>query len=141
MTPIELTIAAIASYLCGSIPFGLVIAHVRKVDLRQVGSGNIGATNAARAVERGDPVRAELLMRRPAWKKLDWTSRVPVMIAVAQAHAQGSAADRAREVLADAEASARRGKKAQLRLPLLVRIATAYAEVGADADARRLAGI
>lgn len=46
-------LAVLAGYLCGSIPFGLVIAHVRKVDLRQVGSGNIGATNAARALGKG----------------------------------------------------------------------------------------
>ena len=43
----------LAGYLCGSIPFGLVIAHVRRVDLRAVGSGNIGATNAARALGKG----------------------------------------------------------------------------------------
>ena len=35
------------------MPFGLVIARARKVDLRSVGSGNIGATNAARALGRG----------------------------------------------------------------------------------------
>ncbi len=43
----------LVGYLCGSIPFGLVIAHVRRVDLRAVGSGNIGATNAARALGKG----------------------------------------------------------------------------------------
>jgi len=43
----------LVGYLCGSIPFGLVIAHFRRVDLRAVGSGNIGATNAARALGKG----------------------------------------------------------------------------------------
>ena len=43
----------LVGYLCGSIPFGLVIAHFRRVDLRSVGSGNIGATNAARALGKG----------------------------------------------------------------------------------------
>jgi glycerol-3-phosphate acyltransferase PlsY len=42
----------LAAYLLGSIPFGVVVAHFRHVDLRQVGSGNIGATNAARALGR-----------------------------------------------------------------------------------------
>ncbi len=42
---------AIASYLAGSIPFGFIIGKVVKgVDLRQLGSGNIGATNAGRVL-------------------------------------------------------------------------------------------
>ncbi len=37
------------AYLLGSIPFGLVLARVfAKADVRQAGSGNIGATNVAR---------------------------------------------------------------------------------------------
>jgi len=40
----------IAAYLIGSIPFGLLLARLAgKGDLRKVGSGNIGATNALRA--------------------------------------------------------------------------------------------
>ncbi len=38
------------AYLLGAVPFGLVVARrVAQVDVRQVGSGNIGATNVARA--------------------------------------------------------------------------------------------
>ena len=39
--------------LAGSIPFGVVIARSRGVDIQQVGSGNIGATNVARSVGKG----------------------------------------------------------------------------------------
>jgi acyl phosphate:glycerol-3-phosphate acyltransferase len=39
---------SIAAYLIGSIPTGLLIASTRGIDLRQNGSGNIGATNVLR---------------------------------------------------------------------------------------------
>lgn len=49
----EFALWAVA-YLLGSIPFGVVVARLRGgVDLRQVGSGNIGATNVLRAVGKG----------------------------------------------------------------------------------------
>src|SRR5262249_52987819 len=41
-----------AAYVMGSIPFGVVVARARGIDLRKVGSGNIGATNVARALGR-----------------------------------------------------------------------------------------
>lgn len=49
----ELFCALLLAYLLGSISFGLLLARLRRVDLRSVGSGNIGATNAARAMGKG----------------------------------------------------------------------------------------
>tara|TARA_E500000075_G_C6846155_1_gene247646 strand:- start:30 stop:608 length:579 start_codon:yes stop_codon:yes gene_type:complete len=42
-------VAGIASYLMGSIPFGLILTKIfLNKDIREIGSGNIGATNALR---------------------------------------------------------------------------------------------
>ncbi len=38
----------LAAYLVAAIPFGLVLGRIGGVDVRQVGSGNIGATNVMR---------------------------------------------------------------------------------------------
>ncbi|MFV0948852.1 MULTISPECIES: glycerol-3-phosphate 1-O-acyltransferase PlsY [unclassified Wolbachia] len=44
----EKYIILILSYILGSIPFSLIIAKINGINLREVGSGNIGATNVAR---------------------------------------------------------------------------------------------
>ena len=44
--------AILGAYLLGSIPFGVLIAKAYGKDLRTIGSGNIGATNVARALGR-----------------------------------------------------------------------------------------
>ncbi len=45
-------VAIVAAYLLGSVPFAFLIARAHGKDLRTIGSGNIGATNLARAVGR-----------------------------------------------------------------------------------------
>ncbi len=45
-----ISVAAAAAYLLGAIPCGLLVAGMRGVDIRSVGSGNIGATNVFRSV-------------------------------------------------------------------------------------------
>jgi acyl phosphate:glycerol-3-phosphate acyltransferase len=45
--------AVIAAYVLGSIPFSYLVARRRGVDVRTVGSGNVGATNVMRNVGRG----------------------------------------------------------------------------------------
>ena len=45
----DIFLIGIISYLMGSIPFGLVLTKIfLKKDIREIGSGNIGATNALR---------------------------------------------------------------------------------------------
>jgi len=59
--------AVAVAYLLGSIPPGLLIARAKGIDLRQVGSGNIGATNTVRALGRFWGVLAFLLDFAKGW--------------------------------------------------------------------------
>src|ERR1700733_529242 len=43
-------VVAVAAYLLGSIPTGFLVAKTKGIDIRTVGSGNIGATNAMRVL-------------------------------------------------------------------------------------------
>jgi glycerol-3-phosphate acyltransferase PlsY len=46
----QLWLCPLMAFLLGSIPFGLIIARAKGIDIRQHGSGNIGATNVLRVV-------------------------------------------------------------------------------------------
>ncbi len=49
----DLIIVALGSYILGSIPFGLIITKIfLKEDVRNIGSGNIGATNVLRTGDK-----------------------------------------------------------------------------------------
>jgi len=48
------------AFLCGSIPTGyLLVKHFKHLDVREVGSGNIGSTNVKRAAGRGISILAQ----------------------------------------------------------------------------------
>lgn len=47
-----IAVYVILGFLSGSVPYGVIIAQRFDTDLRQHGSGNIGATNAARVLGR-----------------------------------------------------------------------------------------
>lgn len=52
--PLQWAIAAIVGYLSGSVPYGLLFAKLFGLgDIRKIGSGNIGATNALRTGNKG----------------------------------------------------------------------------------------
>lgn len=46
----ELLALGLGAYLLGAVPFGVLAARAKGIDLSQVGSGNVGATNVARAL-------------------------------------------------------------------------------------------
>ena len=45
-------VALAAGYAAGGVPFGYLVARARGIDIRDVGSGNVGATNVGRALGR-----------------------------------------------------------------------------------------
>lgn len=68
--------ALVGGYLCGSIPFGLILTRLAGLgDIRSIGSGNIGATNVLRTGNKG---LAALTLLLDALKGL-----APVLIAKA----------------------------------------------------------
>ena len=73
-----LAAVALAGYLLGSIPTGYLVARARGVDIRSVGSGNIGATNVMRVL--GKPIGIVVLLA-DALKGGLATSLLPVLAA------------------------------------------------------------
>jgi glycerol-3-phosphate acyltransferase PlsY len=45
-----------AAYVIGSVPTGYLLGKLRGVDVRTIGSGNVGATNVARAVGKSQGI-------------------------------------------------------------------------------------
>jgi glycerol-3-phosphate acyltransferase PlsY len=57
----------VAGFLAGSIPWGVIVAKQRGVDIRAKGSGNIGATNVARVLGVRDGLLVLLLDAAKGW--------------------------------------------------------------------------
>src|SRR5437879_11075160 len=85
-------IIAAVSYLLGSIPFGYILVRLfMKQDIRQSGSGNIGATNVARSGAKGLAIATLLLdagkgylavglgtlLPQKGWPAVWWINRGP----------------------------------------------------------------
>jgi len=69
--------AALCGYLLGSLPTGYLVGKAKGVDIRAVGSGNIGATNVLRAL--GKPAGAFVLLMDALKGALGcWLPRVAV---------------------------------------------------------------
>jgi len=58
---------ALLGYLLGSISTGFLVARARGVDIRTVGSGNIGATNAFRVLGKGLGIFVLLMDALKGW--------------------------------------------------------------------------
>ena len=83
MTPLAAVLHALLAYLIGAVPFSYLIAHARGVDVRQVGSGNVGATNVARSAGRSFGALALLLdlAKGVSAVALGWALGTPLWLA------------------------------------------------------------
>ncbi len=57
---VKITLLIICAFVIGSIPVGVIVAKMKGVDLKKVGSGNIGATNVLRSLGK-EPAAFTLL--------------------------------------------------------------------------------
>ena len=92
-----LLLTVVAGYFLGSIPTGFLVARARGIDIRKVGSGNMGATNVFRILGKGPGIlvllvdalkgAASVLAARYFWMPMADTSpslqAIPIIAALA----------------------------------------------------------
>ena len=92
MTTATYAACAIASYLLGSIPTGFVWGKARGIDVRTVGSGNIGATNVMRALGKGPGIAVLVIDALKGFLPVFFAPRIVSAVAEASASAAAHAA-------------------------------------------------
>jgi len=79
---------AVVSYLLGSIPTGFLVAKGRGIDIRTVGSGNIGATNVFRYLGKPAGVFVLLMDALKGWAAVVGLARLVALVLYPSADAQ-----------------------------------------------------
>ena len=87
MLLLSFILSLLAGYLLGSIPTGFLVARARGIDIRTVGSGNIGATNALRILGKGpgslvlliDAAKGYLACMGIPWLLSQWGFLSPIL--------------------------------------------------------------
>jgi len=77
----QLWLCPLFAFLLGSIPFGLIIAKLKGINIREHGSGNIGATNVLRVVGKKYGITCLILDALKGF--------IPVVIAINLIHIEG----------------------------------------------------
>lgn len=76
MTPTQaILLSALGGYVSGATPFGYLAGKLtRGIDIRQHGSGNIGATNAIRVLGKGIGIPVFILdfLKPAVWLAKEW---------------------------------------------------------------------
>lgn len=65
--PVAILVSAVGGYLSGSLPFGYWAGKLKGIDIRQHGSGNIGATNVFRVLGKGMGIPVFFLDALKGW--------------------------------------------------------------------------
>jgi glycerol-3-phosphate acyltransferase PlsY len=68
-------VVAVAAYLLGSIPTGFLVAKAKGTDIRSVGSGNIGATNAMRVLGKPAGIFVMIADAAKGFAAVTWLTR------------------------------------------------------------------